>query len=197
MGPTATAIIIVLVIIVLAVIGTAAAAFFREDLRMILYSRFLNPILILAGKDYMVRSGTEKEIYTLIRQYPGIGYGSLLKDLGIDDATLSFQLSRLLRENLVSQVNENGRLSLVPNYVTRESSASLGLPPLSPLERSILENLRRLGPAARIEIGTTLKVPSHTVRHALDLLKKRGLVGFDGEDEWSYCWAESYQPRIK
>lgn len=197
MGPTATAIIIVLVIIVLAAIATAAAAFFREDFRMTLYSRFLNPILILAGKDHMVRSGMEREIYTLIRQYPGIGYGRLLRDLGIDDATLSFELSRLLRENLVSQSSERGILSFSPNYVTKERSDSRGLPPMSPLERNILENLRRLGPAARVEIETTLKIPPRSIHQALDLLKKRGLVGFDGEDKWSYCWPESNQPRLK
>ena len=175
----------------------ALAAYFNDDIRMTLFSKILNPLLIIAGKDYIIRDTREKEVYGIIREFPGVSYRRLLEELQMDNSILVYHLSRLQREKLISLKSDEGMVTCYTNYVTAKPSQTGNLPPMSPLEKHILETLRRLGPAARCEIENTLRLFQSPVKEALSKLKVRGLVNYDGEGKWDYCWAVNSPPKFK
>ena len=197
MNPTIATFLTLFAIFIICFAALAIAAYFNDDIRITLFSRFLNPLLIIAGKEYMVRDTREKEVYGTIREFPGVSYRRLLEELQMDNSTLVYHLSRLEREKLISLKNDEGVITCYTNYVTAKLSHAGGLPPMSPLEKHILETLRRLGPAARCEIENTLRLSQTQVREALRKLKDRGLVNYDGEGKWDYCWAVNSPPKFK
>ena len=191
---------LVLIALVLMAIGSGAlalAAWLRDDVRMILYSKVLIPVMILAGRYRMLTDTGQKKIYTMIRELPGVSYSRLLVELQLDDATLVHHLTRFLKEEIITVENEGGILRFSPAYVGGTDPGAGGGPPLTPLEKLILHNLRTLGPAARTEIQFTLKVPAYHVGQSLANLKQRGLIDCDGEGTGSYCWALVNPPKLK
>ena len=197
MDGTLMAFLIILTIIFVSGVALFIAAWLRDDVRMMLFAKILIPVYIIAGKDHMVRDQRKPDVYTFIREIPGVTYSRLLTDLRFDNETLVFHLMRLQREGIISTMNDNGILSFAPGFVATPTPQAGHLPPMSPLERMILQNLRQLGPAARTEIQQTLSVTPFHLKQALVNLRLRGLIDYDGEGQWSYCWAIDNPPKVK
>ncbi len=194
---TITSVIVIVVLIAVGAGLVVLASWLRDDVRMIVFAKFLNPVLIIAGRDQILTDTRQKDVYGIIREFPGVTYSRLLTDVGLDNPTLVHHLSRLRRQGLVAMENDDGILSFYPAYVASPTPQASHLPPMTPIEKLILQNLRRLGPAARAEIGKTLQLTPLQMKEGVTKLKARGLLDYDGEGQWSYCWAVNNPPKLK
>ena len=110
---------VLIILVILAVSGSLifVAAWLRDDVRMTLFARILIPVFIIGGKDHMVLDQRKPDVYTFIREIPGVTYSRLLNDLQFDNATLVFHLTGLRREGLVAMQNDDGILSFFPAFI--------------------------------------------------------------------------------
>ena len=160
-------------------IGLLGFAYFREDIRYIIFSMLSYPLYSKIEKHEILDQPNRQKIYRYLYDNPGINLTRVYQEMGIGYGTLVHHLNVLEKENLIRSEKEMG-LKL---FYTKDTDWESGKKKeifLSPPQTNIYEYLKETGSASRKKIQKELGIGRHIANYNLKRLCEWGLVAQSG-----------------
>ena len=172
--------LIIIGIIGVNVIGLLGFAYFREDMRYIIFSMLSYLLYSKIEKHEILDQTNRQKILSYLYENPGINLTRVYQEMGIGYGTLVHHLNVLEKENFIRSEKEMGLKLFYPKETDWESTKESKEILLSPPQTKIYEYLKEKGSASRMKIQKELGINRHTANYNLRRLCEWGFIARSG-----------------
>lgn len=125
-----------------------------------------------ADPEGVLEQPTRKNIYTSVRESPGIGLEELSEDVSVTRSTVRYHVRVLRRTGLVDSTTVGGTLRFAPTEADAELAGVLCAAPT----RAVIDAVSEHEPASVTTLAEATDRAPSTVSHHLSSLEERGIV---------------------